>query len=108
MDNPKHHAQLQRLTGKENMGESSTNMSNFTESSNMGGNAFASHADSSTADATDDFQPVIPPDPTGIEVVIQIAEVTRQSTRPRKQPSWMTDLSVIQLLNLLFILSHNP
>lgn len=44
MDNLQHHAQFQRLISKENVRESLANISNFADSTNMGGNVFASHA----------------------------------------------------------------
>lgn len=50
-----------------------------------------------TDDAADVFQPVIPPDSPGITLIDDSiisdseVEITKQSTRPRKQPSWMID-----------------
>jgi len=44
MDNPQHYAQFHKLIDKDNMGESSANIRNFTEPFNMRGNAFVSHA----------------------------------------------------------------
>ncbi|KAG5612098.1 hypothetical protein H5410_023379 [Solanum commersonii] len=98
---PHHYNQFQRLMDKDNSGGSSSH-SHLSDSANMGGNVSVSNVlnahntgfldDMVQANPSNHVEQVAVPIVVN-EPAVDVAPpvIARQSTRPRKPPSWMTD-----------------